>query len=151
MFPLPRLFTLPGGVKQDLGCSSNSLAWLPIYDSSRTPGGVRLGFAIPWSFRALGLERGPRRGEARRAAFLAKDVPNPILKARKYQAALEGGTRSYREVAKQFGVTRQEVCQYLTLLRLPQDLVRRIEQETRPETLRPMSYRRLLAQARGVR
>ena len=85
------------------------------------------------------------------AAFLARDVPNPIAKARKYETATAGGTRSYAEVADDFGVTRAEVCQYLALLkRLPGELVKSIETETRPEVLRTMSYRRLLAQARSV-
>ncbi len=83
-------------------------------------------------------------------AFLAR-TPNPILKARRYEAATAGGTRSYREVAQEFGVTREEVCQYLTLLRrLPDDLVKSLETETRPEVLRTMSYRRLLMMARSV-
>ncbi len=44
-----------------------------------------------------------------------------------------------------------DVCQYLTLLRrLPDDLVKSIETETRPEILRTMSYRRLLTMARSV-
>jgi hypothetical protein len=60
--------------------------------------------------------------------------------------------RSYREVAKEFGVTREEVCQYLILLRrLPAELVDSVGSERRLEVLRTMSYRRLLAQARGAR
>jgi hypothetical protein len=48
-------------------------------------------------------------------------------------------------------VTREEVCQYLTLLRrLPDDLVKSLEAETRPEVLRTMSYRRLLTMARSA-
>ena len=105
---------------------------------------------IPWSFRVLGLENGPSKRAVQHAAFLAR-TPNPILKARRYEAATAGGTRSYREVAKEFGVTREEVCQYLSLLkRLPDDLVKGIETETRPEVLRAMSYRRLLMMARSA-
>lgn len=48
-------------------------------------------------------------------------------------------------------MTREEVCQYLTLLRrLPDDLVKSLETETRPEVLRTMSYRTLLAMARSA-
>ena len=105
---------------------------------------------IPWSFRVLGLEKGPSKRAVQHAAFLAR-TPNPILKARRYEAATAGGTRSYREVAQDFGVTREEVCQYLSLLkRLPDDLVNDIETETRPEVLRAMSYRRLLMMARSA-
>ena len=104
---------------------------------------------IPWSFRVLGLEKGPSKRALQHASFLAR-TPNPILKARRYEAATAGGTRSYREVAQDFGVTREEVCQYLSLLkRLPDDLVKGIESETRPDVLRTMSYRRLLMMARS--
>jgi ParB-like chromosome segregation protein Spo0J len=105
---------------------------------------------IPWSFQELGLENGPSKRALQHAAFLAR-TPNPILKARKYEAAIAGGTRSYREVAEEFGVTREEVCQYLMLLRrLPAEFVKSIEMETRPEVLRRMSYRRLLEMARSA-
>jgi len=105
---------------------------------------------IPWSFRVLGLEKGPSKRAVQHAAFLARTA-NPILKARRYEAATAGGTRSYRQVALEFGVTREEVCQYLSLLkRLPDDLVKGIETETRPEVLRAMSYRRLLMMARSA-
>ncbi len=47
-------------------------------------------------------------------------------------------------------MTREEVCQYLTLLRrLPEELVSAVEKETRPDALRTLSYRRLLAIARS--
>jgi ParB-like chromosome segregation protein Spo0J len=100
---------------------------------------------IPWSFRILGLKKGPSKRALQHAAFLAR-TPNPILKARRYEAATAGGTRSYREVALDFGVTREEVCQYLALLKkLPAELVESLA----PDVLRRMSYRRLLAQARN--
>jgi hypothetical protein len=122
---------------------------LPIYDSSRTPGAFRLGIQIPWSYQLLGLDRLPRKRAVRRAAFLAREVPNPILKARKYEAALASGSRSYREVAQEFGVTAAEICQYIALVRrLPADLVRKMETEKRPDVLRRFSYRKLLAIAR---
>jgi DNA-binding transcriptional regulator YdaS (Cro superfamily) len=63
--------------------------------------------------------------------------------------ALAGGTRSYREVAREFGVTRVEVCQYVALVRrLPPELVTKVESETRPMVLRTYSLRKLLALAR---
>lgn len=100
---------------------------------------------FPWSFRALGIENGPSKRAVQRAVFLAR-TPNPILKARRYEA----GTRSYRKVAEEFGVSREEVCQYLTLLRrLPAGLVSAVEKEKRPEVLRKLSYRKLLAIARS--
>ena len=46
--------------------------------------------------------------------------------------------------------TREEVCQYLTLLRrLPPDLVSAVEKEKQPAALRKLSYRKLLAIARS--
>ena len=124
---------------------------LPIYDSSRTTLGVLIDLQVLWSLQGLGLERPPSKRALQRAAFLARGIPNPIAKARKYEAATAGGTRSHREVARDFGVTREEVCQYLTILkRLPAEFVKNIEAETRPEVLRTMSYRRLLTQARAT-
>jgi hypothetical protein len=65
-------------------------------------------------------------------------------------APTAGGARSYRDIAQAFGVTREEVCQHLTLLRrLPDDLVSAVEMEKRPEILRRLSYRKLLAMARS--
>jgi hypothetical protein len=131
-----------GGVMNDRG--------LPICDSSRTTLGVLIDLQVHWSFQALGLIRPSGKRALQHAAFLARDVPNSIAKARKYEVAVAGGTRTYQEVAREFGVTREEVCQYLTLLRrLPADLVASIETETRAEVLRTLSYRRLLAQARA--
>jgi len=47
-------------------------------------------------------------------------------------------------------VTREEVCQYLTLRRrLPPDLVSAVEKEKQPAVLRRLSYRKLLAIARS--
>ena len=124
---------------------------LPIVDSSRTTLGALIELQIAWSFHALGLERRPSKRAIQHADFLARDVPNPITKARKYETAVDGGKRSYREVAREFNVTRAEVCQCLTILRrLPSDLVSAIEMETRPEVLRTISYRRLLARARSA-
>jgi hypothetical protein len=95
--------------------------------------------------------RGLSKRALRRAAFLAREVPNPIRRARKYEAALAAGKRSYRGVAREFGVTREEVCQYVTLVRrLPADLVNWVEREERPEVLRTYSYRKLLALARSA-
>jgi hypothetical protein len=122
---------------------------LPICDRLRTTFGALLDLKIPWTFQALGLERGPSKRALQHEALLAR-TPNPILKARRYEAATAGGTRSYREVAREFGVTREEICQYLTLLRrLPDDLVKSLETETRPEVLRTMSCRRPLMMARS--
>jgi hypothetical protein len=107
---------------------------------------------IHWSFQLLGLERGPSKRALQRAAFLARYRPNPIARARQYEAALAGGTKSYRDVARDFGVTKAEVCQYIALIRrLPPDLLTKIECEERPEVLRAYSYRRLLAMARARR
>jgi hypothetical protein len=56
---------------------------------------------------------------------------------------------SYAEVARQCGVTREEVCHYVTLVqRLPQEIVSSVEAERDPKRLRMLSLRRLLMIAR---
>lgn len=98
-----------------------------------------------WDAATLGLVRVNKRRLRKMAP-----VPNPIAKARLFEAALgRGGKCSQAEIAAQFGVTRQEVCQYLTLVkRLPVDVIRRIERESVPRRLRRLSLRRLLTIAR---
>lgn len=84
----------------------------------------------------------------RAARRLREGWPNPIPRARLYQQALpvEG---SYGKVAKKFGVTREEVCHYVTLVkRLPPDVVAAVEAETNPMRCRPLSLRALLGIAR---
>lgn len=115
--------------------------WLPRSAGTQTSAG-RIARKIPWSFRRV-------RTDPLAAENAPSPPANPIRKARLYEQAIAGGAKSYRQVAEQFGVTRQEVCQYLTLLRrLPAELARRVETETRPEFLREFSYRKLLAHAR---
>jgi hypothetical protein len=75
--------------------------------------------------------------------------PNPIAKARRYEQALAEEGASYRTVACSFGVTREEVCQYMTLLkRLPADIRKRVESEGEPIHRPSFSLRRLLEIAR---
>jgi hypothetical protein len=94
------------------------------------------------------LERENKR-ETRRRDRLARAYPNPIAKARRYEAALADEGASYRTVARQFRVTREEVCQYMALLRrLPNDVRSRVESEREPIRLRSFSLRRLLEIAR---
>lgn len=108
---------------------------------------LRLRFVLPWTAAALGLERTSKR-RRRRAERLARGYPNPIAKARVYEAALAGGG-SYAEAARRFGVTREEVCQYVALVRrLPAGFVREVEAERDPIALRGLSLRRLLSIAR---
>ena len=60
--------------------------------------------------------------------------------------AVEG---SYAKVAVRFGVSREEVCHYVTLVkRLPADLVAVVEAEKEPLRLRKFSLRALLRVAR---
>lgn len=84
----------------------------------------------------------------RAAKRLEKGWPNPIPRARLYQQALkvEG---SYGKVAKKFGVTREEVCHYATVVkRLPADLVAEVERERDPLRVRRLNLRALLRIAR---
>ena len=122
--------------------------WLPIPDTKRTTA-FRLAHRREWSYAELGLERIAKRA-ARRAARLERGYPNPIPRARAYAAALdESANASYATVAARFGVTRAEVCQYVTILRrLPPHLVYVVENEQDPLRLCRMSLRRLLAIAR---
>ena len=70
-------------------------------------------------------------------------VPNPMVRARVYEAARQGGAKSYAQVAMEFGLAREEVCQYLALVqRIPTDLVARLEGGP------ALSLRKLLAIAR---
>ena len=56
---------------------------------------------------------------------------------------------SYGKVAKRFGVTREEVCHYVTLVRrLPADLVAVVEAEQSQQVGRRLSLRVLLGIAR---
>ncbi len=84
----------------------------------------------------------------RAAKRLEQGRPNPIPRARIYQRALEV-EGSYGKVAKKFGVTREEVCHYVTLVkRLPADLVAVVEGETDLLRCRRLSLRALLRVAR---
>jgi ParB-like chromosome segregation protein Spo0J len=66
-----------------------------------------------------------------------------------YERELDGGRRTYQEVADRFGVTRAAVSQYLAIVkRLPDDVVRAVEAETSPTRLRALSMKRLVRIAR---
>jgi hypothetical protein len=41
---------------------------------------------------------------------VVKPCGNPIERAHLYEAALAGGRKSYRDVAEEFGVTREAIC-----------------------------------------
>lgn len=119
---------------------------LPIHDSSRTKG-LTLSVVWPWTAEGIGWGRVNQR-RLRAARRLREGWPNPIPRARLYQQALpvEG---SYGKVAKKFGVTREEVCHNVTLVkRLPPDVVAAVEAETNPMRCRPLSLRALLGIAR---
>jgi hypothetical protein len=72
-----------------------------------------------------------------------------LQRARTYDAALAEAGASYRTVAQLFQVTREEVCQYVALIRrLPPDVIARVDEEREPSRCRLLSLRRLLAIAR---
>ncbi len=84
----------------------------------------------------------------RAAKRLQQGWPNPIPRARLYQRALEV-EGSYGKVARRFGVTREEVCRYVTVLkRLPAELVAAVEGEPDPHRQRRFTLRALLRVAR---
>ncbi len=76
--------------------------------------------------------------------------PNPVNRARQYQEALDSGDcASYGAVGRRFGVSRIEVCHYVTILRrLPVDVVAVVESEADARRRRRFSLKRLLAIAR---
>jgi len=128
---------------QDLGITK-----LPTSDSSRTLTALRLKLVLPWTFSSLGLERTNKR-RLRAQARLERGYPNPIHRARRYDEMIQRQGASYAEVAKQCGVTREEVCHYVTLVRrLPQEVISAVEGERDPRRLRAFSLRRLLKIAR---
>jgi hypothetical protein len=59
---------------------------------------------------------------------VARGYLNPI--PRHYDAVLAAPDATYRTVARQFQVTREEVCQYMALLRRPPDDVRNLIEGT---------------------
>jgi len=76
-------------------------------------------------------------------------VPNPMVRARVYAAAIRGGARSYAQVAQEFGVAREEVCQYVALVRrLPSEVVVHLEEGFGESCPSSMSLRALLRIAR---
>jgi len=93
---------------------------------------------VPWDRVALGLELPVLPG---------KPLPNPVVRARELQAALERhGTAA--GVARAYSVTRASVCQYLTLLRrLPAEVLEAVEVEKDPVKLRQLTLRKLLVTA----
>jgi hypothetical protein len=83
-----------------------------------------------------GIERENQR-QMRRQERFARGYPNPIAKARRYEAALAEEGATYRTVARRFQVTREDVCQYMALLkRLPPDVRARVESEREAIRLR---------------
>lgn len=95
-----------------------------------------------WSYASLGLTPTPKRQRQLRYG-------NPILRARLYEAAMAEQPGSYRDIARRFQVTREEVCHYLTLVRrLRPDLLAVVEHEQQPDRMRAYSLRRLLRIAR---
>jgi hypothetical protein len=88
-----------------------------------------------------------RRPKSPRPAV--RTVPNPIFRARIYESACQGGSRSYAQVAKEFGVAREEVCQYVALVRrLPSAIVSHLEHHVGEACPSSMSLRTLLSIAR---
>lgn len=94
---------------------------------------------VPWDRVALGLELPVVPG---------KPLPNPVVRARELQAALEKlGTAA--GVARAYGVTRARVCQYLAILRrLPPEVLATVEREKDPVKAKAFTLRRLLRRAR---
>lgn len=97
-----------------------------------------------WNGTALGLERINKR-----LLRAMRPCTNPVQRAQVYADALAAGKKSYRDVAQQFEVSREEVCHYVTILRrLPKKIVAAVGRERDPRRLRKLSLRSLLAIAR---
>lgn len=92
----------------------------------------------------LSLQARPPFDLALTACVLRRVPQNPI-----YEAALAEPGATYRTVARRFQVTRQEICQYMALVkRLPTAVLSAVEAERDPLRLRRFSLRHLLAIAR---
>jgi hypothetical protein len=125
---------------------SGASSKLPIHDSSRT-NSLTLSVVWRWTSEGMGWGRMNQR-RLRAAERLERGWPNPIPRARLYQRALEV-EGSYGKVAKRFGVSREEVCHYVTLVkRLPAALVAVVEAERDPLRVRRFNLRALLRIAR---
>jgi hypothetical protein len=111
--------------------------WLPRSHSRRTKEhGPRLVLVAVWRAATPPPPSPPR------------SRPNPIERARLYDRAQRPGM-SYADVAAVFGVTREEVCQYVTLVRrLPDDIVDELASRDAHHTRRAPSLRNLLRIAR---
>lgn len=122
---------------------------LPRYDARRTSQVLRLSIRRAWTYRGLGLDRRISKRRQRRAELDQRGWPNAVKQAREYQRELDGGRRTYQEIADRFGVTRAAICQYLAIIRhLPDEIVRAVEAETSPIRLRALSMKRLLGISR---
>ena len=78
---------------------------------------------------------------------MIRRVRNTMPRPRLCQRALEEGG-SYGRVAQRFDATREEVCQYATVVtRLPADLGAKVEAERNPLSQRKFSLRALLGVA----
>ncbi len=101
---------------------------------------------VPWAAAEIGWGRVNQR-KIRPAAFHERGWPNPVRRARRYVAALER-LGSYGKVARWYGVTREEVWQYVSIVRrLPPDVIAEVESAGDPMPDRRFSLRRLLARA----
>jgi hypothetical protein len=102
---------------------------------------------VPWTAGAMGWERSNQR-KIRSALVRERGWPNPVHRARIYEEALER-LGSYGRVGREFGVSRIEVCHYVTLVkRLPPDIVTFVEQLGDPMQDRRYTLRALLKIAR---
>jgi hypothetical protein len=101
-----------------------------------------------WNWRALRIERENKR-QLRCHERSVKGYPNAIAKARIYESALAQPNATYSTVARSFNVSREEVCQYMTVLRrLPDDVRAAVEDEHDPARVMRFSLRQLLRIAR---
>lgn len=142
--PCPR----PGKAKSPEDHSQGLFIYevLPSPDTSRTIS-LLMELRLPWSASSMGWGRVNRR-KLRSALHRERGWPNPIVRARVYTQALDR-LGSYGRVAQEFGVTREEVCQYVTVVRrLPPELVTIVERHGNPMPDGRYSLRALLRAAR---
>jgi hypothetical protein len=104
---------------------------------------------VPWAAADMGWGKVNQR-KLRSALFRERGWPNPVRRARTYAAALKR-LGSYGKVAREYGVTREEVWQYVSIVRrLPANVLGVVERAGDPMPDRRYSLRQLLKVAKSA-
>ena len=83
--------------KREGACAPSEKYWLPNRDNLRTEHGLVLTLPRAWSRVEMARANARRSRRPRAPRVAVRMVPNPIVRARAYEAARQGGARSYPE------------------------------------------------------